>query len=97
MMGQMDGNSVFSRKPLRSLPWTISIGHDASNQCLCEPQNQGAAVLQNVAAVGKNAMSSGDFSGSADRKFQFVRDHVNTRISARRDPFEKPLFMTIES
>jgi hypothetical protein len=93
----MDGNSVFSLKPLRSLPWTISISHDASNQCFCEPQNQGAAVLQNVAAVGNNAMSSCNFGSSADGKFQFVRDHVNERISARRDPFEKPLFMAIES
>jgi hypothetical protein len=97
MLGQMNGNSVFSSKPFRALPRPISIRNDASNQRFGETQNQGAAVLQNVAAVGNNAVRGGDFSGSADRKFQFVRDHGDARISARRDPFEKPLFIAIES
>jgi hypothetical protein len=53
--------------------------------------------LQNIAAVGDNTVRGCDFGGSANRQLDFIWDHMEHRISARFDPFEKPLFMAVDA
>lgn len=66
MLCEMPGNGILSRKPLGALPRPIAILNDSCHQCLREPQNKGAAVLQHITPIRGNAVSYRRFRSGAN-------------------------------
>ncbi len=67
----MASHGTFAGKPFPALPRAVAIGDHAGDQAFAEPQDEGVAVLQDVAAVGRHAVGGGGFGRGADGKMEF--------------------------
>ena len=67
---QVLGDGVFPGEPLGALAWALRVLHDPCHEGFREPKYQGAAVLQDLATIRRDALGSGGFRGGADREVE---------------------------
>ena len=65
---EVQGDGVLALEPSGALPWAVTIHDDPCHQRLTQPQNEGAAVLENVAAVGCESMFARHLNGGTNGK-----------------------------
>ena len=68
-LSEVQSDGVFSSKPFGSLTWTSDVLNHTSHERGGQSQDEGAAVLEDVASVGRDAVGDGHFLGSADGEF----------------------------
>jgi hypothetical protein len=84
---EMLREGIFTGKPFGALSRAIAILHHAGHESLGEAQNEGAAVLQDVTTVRRDAVGEGGFRGGTDGKggiwhervVQFCGSQLRTR------------------
>ena len=64
--GKVDGDGVFTGEPSVALARAIAIGDDAGDEGFAEAEDEGVAVLEDVATVRSVAEADGGFGGGAD-------------------------------
>ena len=64
-------HGIFPDEPGGALSGAFEVGDDPGNERFREAEDQGAAVLQDVAAVGDAAVKRGCLLGGADGKVEF--------------------------
>ena len=69
-LSEVQSDGVFSGKPFGSLTWTIDVLNHTSHERVGQPKDEGAAVLEDVASVGRDAVGDCHLLGSADGEFE---------------------------
>lgn len=68
--GEVLGHGDFPGEPLFALAWAGEIGDNARNQSFREAEDKRVAVLQNIAAVRRDAVGFCGLRGGVNRKFE---------------------------
>lgn len=68
--GEVAGDGAFAGEPSAALARAVAVGDHAGDQAFAEPQHEGVAVLEDVAAVAGHALGGGGFGRGADGKLE---------------------------
>ena len=72
---EVQGDRVFAGKPLVALPRSLAIGDDPSDEIISESDDEGVAVLKDLAAVRGDTAALQGLDGGAERKFEAGGNH----------------------
>ena len=72
---EMAGHRVFTGEPLGALTGSFAIGDDAGHEVGGETDDEGVAILQDLAAVGFETVLPQGLDGGAEGKFEAGRNH----------------------
>ena len=81
-------------EPFRALPRAVEIGKHAGDERFGKPEHEGIAVLQNFAAIRRDAVGTSRFRGGADGEGEiFGRVHGKGKADLRwKAGFWKPIY-----
>jgi hypothetical protein len=75
VLREVQGDRVFAGEPLVALPRPLAIGDDPSDEIIGESDDEGVAVLKDLAAIGGDTEALQGLDGGAERKFEAGGNH----------------------
>jgi hypothetical protein len=75
VLREVQGDRVFAGEPLVALPRSLPIGDDPRHEIIGESDNEGVAILQDLATVRGDTEALQGLDGGAERKFEAGGNH----------------------